>query len=106
MSLKEKALQIDIESYLRGEQPLQDAMAKAARIEDWAPVISRGLHGGYVMKLVGRVSNHPTVADGKVTETSEVCWLDRKSRWARTRSRLWLLGKPEGSEPAVDGLEL
>lgn len=105
MSLKEE-LGTDIESYLRGEQPSQDAMTKAARIDDWAPLISRGLRGGYVMTLVGKVSNHPAVADGKVTETSEICWLDRERRWARTRSRLWLLGEPEGSEIAVDGLEL
>lgn len=106
MSLNEKELRIDIEGYLRGEQPSQDAKTTAARIDDWAPHISRGPHGEYVMTLVGRVSNHPVVSDGKVTETSEICWLDRKRRWARTRSRLWLLGEPEGNEITADGLEL
>ena len=45
-------------------------------------------------------------SDGKVTETCEILWIDRKNRWARTRSRLWLLGESEGSEIAADGGDL
>ena len=104
MSLEEKALQADIEAYLRGEEPAPDAVAKASRIEEWAPVISRGRDSGYVMTLIGKVSDHPAISDGKVTETREILWIDRKNRWARTRSRLWLLGEPEGSEIAAGDL--
>jgi hypothetical protein len=106
MSLEEKSLRNDMASFLRGEEPSSDAMAKASKLNRWAPVISRGRVGGYVMTLVGEVSAHPTIADGKVTETREIVWLDRKRRWARTRNRLWLLGEPEGTEIAVDGLDL
>jgi hypothetical protein len=103
MSLEEKALRNDIEGYLRGEEPSMDAMTKGSRIDDWAAVISRGRDGGYVMTLVGKVSDHPAISDGKVIETSQIVWLDRKNGWARSRSRLWLLGEPEGTEIAVDG---
>jgi hypothetical protein len=106
MSLEEKALRDDIESYLRGEEPSADALAKASRLDIWAPVISRDAGGGYIMTLVGKVSAHPTIADGKQTETREIVWLDRKRRWARTRDRLWMLGEPEGTEIAAHGADL
>lgn len=106
MSIEEKQLLNDIESFLRGEQPSEAAMISAARIEGWTPAISRGGHGGYVITLVGKVWNHSAISDGKVIETGEVCWLDRKGRWARSGNRLWLLGSPEGTEIPIDGLDL
>jgi hypothetical protein len=58
------------------------------------------------MTLVGEFSAHPTIADGKVTETREIVWFGRTRRWARTRNRLWLLGETEGAGIAADGADL
>lgn len=105
MSLEEKKLPNDIESYLRGEQPPSDKMDKAPRLEEWAPVIARGPAGGCCMTLSGTPFGHPQQPDGKALETSEIMWLDRKYRWARTRARLWRLGEAEGREIPVDGID-
>ncbi|MCS3893301.1 hypothetical protein M2171_002434 [Bradyrhizobium japonicum USDA 38] len=99
MSLEEKKLRNDIESYLRGEEPPADEMDKAARLDGWAPTIARGPNGAYRMTLHGRM----LLGDGS---TGEIVWLDRRYRWARTRTRLWKLGEPEGSEIPIDGVDL
>ncbi|CUT13433.1 hypothetical protein BF49_4513 [Bradyrhizobium sp.] len=103
MSLEEKALRNDIESYLRGEEPPAKALAKAPRLEQWAP----GITGSpYSLVLRGLAVGHQLVPNWKSTETAEVVWLDRKGRWARTRRMLWKLGQPEGREIPVDGVDL
>lgn len=99
MSLEEKKLRNDIESYLRGEELQAEELERAARIDDWRPAITRGPDGAYRMTLRGRMSQD----NGS---TSEIVWLDRRGRWARTRNRLWKLGEAEGTEIPVDGVDL
>jgi len=106
MSLEEKLLRNDVESYLRGEEPPADVLAVAPRLEQWAPGITRAPDGGYALTLCGLPFGHPRVPDGKPTTTGEIVWLDRKGRWARTLTRLWNLGEPEGTEIPIDGVDL
>ncbi|SRR6266508_1307145 len=95
MSINEKKLRNDFEAYLRGEDP--DELATAPRLDEWVPAITRALNGNRVMTLVGLVTSHPTLTDGRRIETSPLVWLDRKGRWARTMSRVYELGKPAGA---------
>lgn len=104
MSLEEKSLRNDVESYLRGETPAPEILAKAPRLEQWRAVISR--HGGSEMVLLGLPSGHPQIADGKPATTGPIVWLDRLGRWARTKSYVWKLGEPEGREIPIDGVDL
>jgi len=106
MSLEEKSLRNDIESYLRGEQPPEELLAKAPRLEQWAAGISIAPAGGYTMTLHGLPVGHPLMPDGKSIETEEIVWLDRLWRWARTCSRVWKLGELEGREIPIDGVDL
>lgn len=105
MSIEEKALRNSIESHLRGEQPPPEVLAKAPRLEQWAPSIQHGPNGSYYMTIYGFPFGHPRLADRKQSSTGEIVWLDRRCRWARTRNTLWQLGEPEGTEIPIDGLD-
>jgi hypothetical protein len=105
MSLEEKLLRNDVESYLRGEEPPADVLAVAPRLEKWAASISRGPQS-YEMTLLGVATGHPYLVDGREATTSPIVWLDRKGRWARSQNRLWKLGEPEGTEIPIDGVDL
>jgi hypothetical protein len=106
MSLEEKSLRNDIESFLRGEQPPADVLALAPRLEQWAAGISTTPAGRFALKLHGVPYGHPRLSDGKQAWTGEIVWLDRLGRWARTYSRVWKLGEPEGREIPLDGVDL
>lgn len=105
MSIEEKALRNDIESYLRGEQPPAERLAAGPRLEGWALKIGRGPGGEDEMALLGRVSGHPRMPDGTEATTTPVIWFDHKHRWARTLNTLYALGEPEGSEIPIDGVD-
>jgi hypothetical protein len=57
------------------------------------------------MTLVGVVTGHPHQPDGHVIETSELVWIARKGRWARTMSRIYALGKAAGGEIRIEGID-
>jgi len=87
----------EVECYLRGEAPPPAELARAPRLQDWRAVIVPGGSDGRLrplMVLVGRVSGHPHIADGRRIHTSELIWLDRYRRWARSWNRLYRLGAP------------
>jgi hypothetical protein len=105
MTISMKKLRNDFKSFLRDEHPPQSEMEKAPLLEEWVPAISRSADE-YRLTLVGKPIGHPMQPDGKEWETTEVVWLDRRGRWARTRSRLWRLGKPAGTEIPIDGVDL
>lgn len=70
-------------------------LLRAPRLENWnTSVLSRGKE--FVLVVAGNVYRHPRpefVAGTWVT-TSEIYWFDRRRRWIRTYSRLYVLGKP------------
>ncbi|MCG2645199.1 MULTISPECIES: hypothetical protein [Bradyrhizobium] len=105
MSIEEKSLLNDVESYLRGEEPSADVLEKAPHLEEWRPAVERGPGFRYAMTLQGIPFGHPRVPDGKPTTTGAVVWLDRKGRWARTMSRVWTLGQPAGTEIPIDAID-
>ncbi|KOY09306.1 hypothetical protein WN73_05150 [Bradyrhizobium sp. CCBAU 45394] len=45
-----------------------------------------------VLILVGRVTKHPQHSDARTIRTSQLIWLDRNRRWARTWNRIYRLG--------------
>jgi hypothetical protein len=86
----------DFDRYLKGEDPQPIELATAPVLKDWDVCVTRELNGGRCMTLVGGVTGHPREVNGKTITTSALVWLDRKHRWARTRSRVYRL---EGAAP-------
>ena len=48
--------------------------------------------------LVGSVAGHPQLGDSRMIRTSQLIWLDRNRKWARTWNRVYRLGEPAGDE--------
>lgn len=88
----------DVESYLKGEAPPPPELASAPRLQGWRAVTVRvrSDDGRLLMVLIGHVSGHPYLADGRTIHTSEVIWLDRNRQWARSWNRVYRLGAPAG----------
>jgi hypothetical protein len=101
MAIDEKHLSADFESYLRGEEPSESMLSNAPRLDQWS-VATPSVPAGRRMTLVGVVVGHPHQPDGRTIETSELVWLDRKERWARTVSRVYALGKAAGGEISIE----
>lgn len=90
----------EVESYLRGEAPPPPELSLSPRLRGWRAVIVRARSDDcqqrLCMVLIGRVSGHPHLADGRTIHTSEVIWLDRNRQWARSWNRLYRLGAQAG----------
>jgi hypothetical protein len=72
------SIEADMEEYLAGSEP--DGLADAPVLDDW----KASSRGGRMM-IVG-------TRDGERLYTSEVRWIDRDFRWARTSNTLYRLG--------------
>lgn len=98
----EARLRRAFESYLGGETPSPLELANAPLLEDWSMAIvlikrdAEELH--MLPVLVGRVAGHPEHGDATNIETSQLVWLDRELRWARTWNRVYRLGERAGDE--------
>ena len=85
------------ESFLGGGEPSADELACAPLLENWRATDTQlnneqdSLPMGLV--LVGRVTGHPGLGDARSIRTSQLIWLDRKHKWARTWNRIYRLGK-------------
>lgn len=89
MSLDETKLRSDFESYLRGEKAPDAELATAPQLDEWDVLITKSPGDGtYQASLIGTVINHPK-DDGRVIQTSPFVWLDHRSRWGHTMSRLY-----------------
>lgn len=99
-----RALVRDVEAYTCGEIPSAIAMLRAPRLEDWETNVRR-VGKEFKLVLYGVVRGHPNHGDGGWVCTSALVWLDRKMRWARSHSRLYVLGPPGGGEIPIDGIE-
>jgi hypothetical protein len=58
-------------------------------------------HGGSLpmsLVLVGNVAGHPHLTDGRSIRTSQLIWLDRDRKWARTWNRVYRLGERANNE--------
>lgn len=87
---KDQAARTAFQSYLRGEQPPEVELATAPKLDIWETAVVRD---GEKRKLIlkGEVRGHPSLQDNERIGTSEVIWLDRRYRWARTVNRLYVL---------------
>lgn len=88
---KKQAARAAFESYLRGEQPQEVELATAPSLDIWEVCFCRRDDERRYLILKGEVRGHPSLPDNERIGTSEVIWLDRRSRWARTVNRLYRL---------------
>jgi len=93
--MSDERLRADFESYLSGGEPEAVELAMAPILRQWDVCVTRD-ESGRCMTLVGVTTGHPAALNGCTITTSPLMWLDRKHRWARTRSRLYRL---EGEAP-------
>lgn len=73
------------------EPPTPEELAAAPLLEGWSMARVEGDVG---LALVGSVTAHPRLGDRPAIVTSELQALDFDRRWARTRSRVYRLGRP------------
>lgn len=101
-------LKRDVASYLRGQAPLSADLAAAPLLENWRTAIfpfgSIGHPRQMALVLTGRVTGHPHLVDDRTIRTSQLIWLDRSGKWARSWNRVYRLGKParHGANPGED----
>lgn len=77
--------------------PKPEALSGAPILRRWLPVLDPGA----APCLVGTVSGHPRLGDGKRIHTSMLLALDPDGAWARTRNRWYRLEDawPDDIEP-------
>ena len=89
-------LKRDFESYLKGGQPSLVELDRAPVLENWRAFFVHAARGAdpndILLVLVGSVAGHPEHLDGTRIHTSQLIWLDRSRRWARTWNRVYRLG--------------
>ncbi len=68
----------------------RDDLDDAPLIEDWV------ITGAFAPCLIGRVTGHPTVRDGRLVHTSVLIAISVREGWARTLNRFYQLGRPLG----------
>jgi hypothetical protein len=100
MSIEEQeaqaALRRAFQSYMNGETPPQAEMEQAPLLENWRVLIvqvKRDMEEFMLPVLAGSVTGHPQVGDSLTIRTSQLVWLDRDRRWARTWNRIYRLGE-------------
>ncbi|MEH2488487.1 DUF6634 family protein [Bradyrhizobium sp. AZCC 2230] len=104
----EVQLKCDFECYLRGEEPSSQQLIHAPLLKNWRAVtVQFGLVSDSLrMVLSGSVVNHPLLDDDKSIHTSQLIWLDRDRKWARTWNRVYRLGEPVGNSTEDEGARL
>ena len=106
MSIEEQdakaQLQREFESYLKGEKPSPLELARAPLLQNWRAAVMHFKHGAdplrMILVLVGSVTGHPQHADSRTIRTSQLIWLDRDRKWARTWNRVYRLGERASDE--------
>lgn len=95
-----RRLAVDLDRIAGGAAPTPADLAHAPLLVDWRMLLT--WHG---LALAGFVAGHPLLGT-KAIATSPLWVLDPELRWARTLSRFYRLGVPEGSAiPRWDGHE-
>ncbi|HWF86695.1 MAG TPA: DUF6634 family protein [Vicinamibacterales bacterium] len=89
--MSDERLRADFESYLSGGEPEAVELSMAPILRQWDVCVTREANGERCMTLVGVATGHPAALNGRTITTSALVWLDRRYRWARTRSRVYRL---------------
>jgi hypothetical protein len=93
----EERLRADFDTYLRGKEPAEADLAGAPLLKNWEFCITREPSGERCMTLMADVIGPPDIQDKRI-ETSALVWIDRRFRWARSRSRLYRLESRSGEQ--------
>jgi hypothetical protein len=94
-------LKCDFVSYMNGEEPALLELERAPALENWHTIFVRTAIAPHVMLLVGMVTGHPQHPAGTKIHTSQLVWLDRNKRWARSWNRVYRLGAHSGGEADI-----
>jgi hypothetical protein len=93
------------ESFLEGGEPSANELARAPLLENWRATVMRFDRKRdplpVVLVLVGCVTGHPGFGDARTIHTSQLIWLDRNRKWARTWNRVYRLGDRIDDEPVT-----
>ncbi|QOZ33197.1 hypothetical protein XH92_17225 [Bradyrhizobium sp. CCBAU 53421] len=106
MSMEEKNAtaqrQHDFGCYLRGEEPSSLELERAPLLEDWCTgIVYFGRENdprNLLLVLEGIVIGHPELRNCTRIHTSQLIWLDRSRKWARTWNRVYRLGARDNDE--------
>lgn len=87
-----RSLADDMDRLASGGFPRQEDLARAPILDAYEPILTP------TPCLTGAVTGHPILeGEGRIITTSPVYLIDRVHGWARTHSRLYRLGRPQGS---------
>jgi hypothetical protein len=99
-------LKRDFESYMRGDVPSPLELECAPALENWRAVFVHVARKedpkAMLLVLAGIVAGHPQHPDGTAIRTSQLIWLDRNRRWARSWNRVYRLGARGNDEADTD----
>jgi hypothetical protein len=102
-------LKCDFESYMKGEEPSSIELERAPVLENWRAVLVRVARKedpkAMLLILMGSVASHPQHPDGTRIHTSQLIWLDRNRKWARTWNRVYRL-RARGRDEADTGEQI
>jgi hypothetical protein len=97
LTAKLRHLASDLNRIAAAVAPTAAELSQAPLLVDWRIVLDlRGL------ALTGFAAGHPRLGSKKIV-TSQLWVLDPQLRWARTVSRFYRLGVPEGGAIPVEG---
>jgi hypothetical protein len=103
----EAQLRREFESYLKGQEPSLLELEGAPLLENWRTAMMQFKRRGdplrMILVLVGSVAGHPQHADSRTIRTSQLIWLDRNRKWARTWNRVYRLGERASIELDAGG---
>jgi hypothetical protein len=89
-------LKREFEFYLTGKEPSPLVLASAPLLENWHAIVVRfeleRVPLRLAMVLAGSVTGHPRLGNARMIRTSQLIWLDRNRKWARTWNRIYRLG--------------
>src|SRR5690606_21083280 len=80
-----------LEKIRAGLEPTSEQLEEAPLLDLWGATRNAG-EDEVILRLVGIVHGHPTVADGPCT-TSPVLYLPESQEWVRRVSRYYRLGR-------------
>lgn len=99
-------LKREFDFYLTGKEPSPLELASAPLLENWHSIPLRfNCERGplrLALVLAGSVTGHPQLGNAKMIRTSQLIWLDRNRRWARTWNRIYRLGERANDESVTE----
>jgi hypothetical protein len=98
LTAKLRRLAVDLDRIATAAAPTAAELAQAPLLVDWRIVL--GLTG---LALTGFAAGHPRLGSRPIV-TSQLWTLDPQLRWARTLSRFYRLGVPDGGAVPAEHL--